>query len=239
MWDVDPARPGTSTLLAFNIGLVSWETVSVIHKGANYGYPLREGTQSMSPTNGMGPLPEDDRIPVQISDTVTRGLVKPTYPVIQYPHNRDSGGDAIANGFVYRGTLVPALKDKLVFGDITTGRVWYANRADVLAADDGNATTVAPIYEIDAGLRRLTEEKYPRARRSGRRAPGMGMVAGRGRVDLRFAVDNEGELYILTKSDGMIRKVVGARPTTATSPAAVAAPAPSTVRTSAAGRPPA
>ena len=42
------------TLLAFNIGLVTWETVDVIHKGANYGYPLREGTQSMSSTNGMG-----------------------------------------------------------------------------------------------------------------------------------------------------------------------------------------
>ena len=46
-----------STLLAFDIGLVTWETVQVIHKGANYGYPLREGTQSMSATNGMGPLP--------------------------------------------------------------------------------------------------------------------------------------------------------------------------------------
>ena len=39
-------------------GSSPWETVVVIHKGANYGYPLREGTQSMSPTNGMGPLPE-------------------------------------------------------------------------------------------------------------------------------------------------------------------------------------
>jgi mono/diheme cytochrome c family protein len=37
-------------------------------------------------------------------------------------------------------------------------------------------------------------------------------------VDLRFAVDNDGELYILTKSDGMIRKVVGARAATAPAP---------------------
>ena len=66
VWDVDPARPRTSTLLAFNIGLVTWETVVVIQKGANYGYPLREGTQSMSSTNGMGPLPADDIIPIQI-----------------------------------------------------------------------------------------------------------------------------------------------------------------------------
>ena len=50
-------------------------------------------------------------------------------------------------------------------------------------------------------------------------------TAGRGRVDLRLAVDNDGELYILTKSDGMIRKVIGARPTT-TPASAVIAPAP-------------
>ena len=30
-------------------------------------------------------------------------------------------------------------------------------------------------------------------------------------MDLRFAQDNDGELYILTKSDGMIRKVVGVK----------------------------
>jgi mono/diheme cytochrome c family protein len=226
IWDVDPVRPNAPTLLAFNIGLVSWETVVVIHKGANYGYPLREGTQSMSSTNGMGPLPENDIVPIQISDTVARGTVKPTYPVIQYPHTREAGGDAIANGFVYRGKLIPALRDKLVFGDITTGRIWYANRADVLAADDGNATTVAPIYEMDAGLRRITEEKYRERGGQGQALPGMGAIAGRGRVDLRFAVDNDGEIYILTKSDGMIRKVVGARAATASAPA-VSAPTPS------------
>ena len=218
-WDVDPARPRTATLLAFNIGLVTWETVVVIHKGANYGYPLREGTQSMSSTNGMGPLPENDTIPVQISDTVARGTVKPAYPVIQYPHNRETG-DAVANGFVYRGKLVPALKDKLVFGDITTGRIWYADRAEVLAADDDNPTTVAPIYEMDTDLRRLTGEAYRARGGKGEAIPGMGAQAGRGRVDLRFAVDNDGELYILTKSDGMIRKVVGAKATTAASSAA-------------------
>ena len=40
--------------------------------------------------------------------------------------------------------------------------------------------------------------------------PGAAAVAGRGRVDMRFAVDNDGEIFILTKSDGMIRQVVGA-----------------------------
>ena len=60
---------------------------------------------------------------MQISDTVARGTVKPTYPVLQYSHSRETGGDAIANGFVYRGKTIPALSSKLVFGDITTGRI--------------------------------------------------------------------------------------------------------------------
>ena len=224
-WDVDPARPRNPTLLAFNIGLSTWETVEVVHKGANYGYPLREGTQSMSPENGMGQLPEHDMIPVQISDMVTRGEVRPTYPVIEYPHSRDGGGDAIANGFVYRGKLRPLLRGKLVFGDITTGRIWYANRADVLAADDSNPTTIAPIQEIDADLRRITEEMFRKRGGTGQTLPGAAVIAGRGRVDLRFAQDNDGELYILTKSDGMIRKVVGAS-------AAQTTPGPAKVRTS-------
>jgi mono/diheme cytochrome c family protein len=224
LWDIDPSRPRTPTLLAFDIGLVTWETVQVIHKGANYGYPLREGTQSMSSTNGMGALPENDMIPVQISDSVRRGEVRPTYPVIEYPHNRDTGGDAIANGFVYRGKLAPRLRDKLVLGDITTGRIWYANRSDVLAADDGNPMTLAPLHEMDAGLRELTAETYRKRGGKGQTLPGGAMVAGRGRVDLRFAQDNDGELYILTKSDGMIRKVVGTR--TAAAPTAAIASVP-------------
>lgn len=205
-WHVDPARPREAVLLAFNIGLVSWETVAIIKKGANYGYPLREGTQSMSATNGMGPLPADDTIPLQVTDTVTRGTVKPTYPVAQYPH-APGGGDAIANGFVYRGKLLPTLQGALVFGDITTGRIWYAQMKDVLAADDGNALTVASLHELATDLRPLSEQTF--RRRGGRPEglPGRGAVAGPGRLDIRLAEDNDGELYVLTKGDGMIRAI--------------------------------
>jgi mono/diheme cytochrome c family protein len=222
IWDVDPARPSEPRLLAFHIGLVSWETVVVIRKGANYGWPLREGTEARS-LAGMGPIPADDTIPIHITDTLTRGSVTPTYPVLQYPH-RPGGGDAIANGFIYRGTLVPLLREKLVFGDITTGRVWYADRADLLAADDGNPDSVAPIHEIDTDLRARVTESYRARGGKGAELPGVAQISGRGRVDLRFAVDLAGELYVLTKPDGMIRKVVGATP--ATAPAATSSSAP-------------
>ena len=210
-WYVDPARPREAVLLAFNIGLVSWETVMIVKKGANYGYPLREGTQSMSPTNGMGPLPADDMIPVQLSDTVTRGTVKPTYPVAAYPHTAASGGDAIANGFAYRGTRIPALQGTLVFGDITTGRIWYAQMKEVLAADDGDPLTLAPLHELNTQLRALSEDTFRKRGGQGDTLPGFGAVAGRGRVDIRLAEDDDGELYVLTKGDGMIRELRSVR----------------------------
>ena len=207
IWDTDPARPGGPRLIAFNIGLTHWETVMIIKKGANYGYSLREGPQAMTP-EGMQPVPANDTIPWQITGTITRGTVTPTYPVIAYPHTA-AGGDAIAGGVIYRGTRVPALTGKLIFGDITTGHMWYADMADVLAADDGKAETLAPTHEIDAGLRSLVEKTFHARGGKGETLPGNGAVSGRGRVDLRFAEDSAGELYVITKSDGMIRRVVG------------------------------
>jgi glucose/arabinose dehydrogenase/mono/diheme cytochrome c family protein len=207
VWDVDPAEPRAPRLFAFNIGLTHWETVMIIRKGANYGYPLREGPQVMT-LEGMKEVPADDTIPWQITETIARGTVKPIYPVIAYPHT-SIGGDAIAGGIVYRGNKIPSLKNKLLFGDITTGHVWYADINDVLGADDGNATTLATMHEVDAGLRRLVEQAFRARGGQGETLPGAGAVSGRGRVDARFAQSNDGELYVLTKSDGMIRQVVG------------------------------
>jgi glucose/arabinose dehydrogenase len=209
IWDEDPRQPRTPRLLAFNIGLREWETVVVVRKGANYGYPLREGAQERTP-EGMRPAPADDTIPVRITDTITRGTIKPDYPVIAYPHT-PAGGDAIAGGFVYRGSRIPALKGKLVYADITSGRVWYSNIEDVREADDGVAATLAPMHEVDGGLRAIVEQTYRARGGRGETLPGAAAVSGRGRVDVRFAEGSDGELYVLTKADGMIRQVVGMR----------------------------
>jgi hypothetical protein len=184
--------------------------VVIVKKGANYGYSLREGTQAMTP-QGMQPVPADDIIPLQITDTIARGTMTPTYPVISYPHT-SAGGDAIAGGIVYRGTKIPSLKGKLLFGDITTGKLWSADMKDVVAADDGKADTLAPIRELDAGLRGLVERTFRARGARGETLPGNAAVAGRGRVDLRIAEDAAGDLYVLTKADGMIRRIVAVTP---------------------------
>ncbi|BCS35088.1 hypothetical protein TBR22_A43140 [Luteitalea sp. TBR-22] len=203
VWDVDPAHPTAPRLFAFNIGLTGWETVLIVEKGANYGYPLREGPLAMTP-KGMAPPPADDTIPVQVTATMTRGTVRPTYPVIAYPHTA-LGGDAIAGGFVVRGNAIPLLKDSVLLGDITTGKLWYARLTDVLAADDGRADTLAPLQELDAGVRPLVEATFRARGGRGDTLPGAAAISGRGRVDMRLAQDEAGTIYVITKSDGVIR----------------------------------
>jgi hypothetical protein len=39
--------------------------------------------------------------------------------------------------------------------------------------------------------------------------PGVSLVSGKGRADAQLGVDAAGELYILTKTDGVLRTVVG------------------------------
>jgi glucose/arabinose dehydrogenase len=120
-WAADPRNPAKNHLIANVIGLRTWETVVIVHKGANYGYSLREGPQQLNADNTLTKVPDPDRLPVQIDGSTTDGTVAPTYPVIAYGHTPGTGGDAVANGFVYRGKAIPALRGKFVFGDITTG----------------------------------------------------------------------------------------------------------------------
>lgn len=229
-WDVNPSDPSKNYLLADVIGLETWETVVIIHKGANYGYPEREGNQRLmvvtengTKKNQIAALPEDDRIPLRVGDATANELVKPTYPVIQYGHVPD-GGDAIASGFVYRGKIA-AIRGKYIFGDITTGHLWWADLQEMVAADDGDPKTMAAIHPLHILWRngQAKEDVYPslapivsaRYHERGGEAeylPGLEVNVAKHRADIRLAVDGKGELYILSKSDGMIRKVIGAVP---------------------------
>lgn len=205
-WHHDPALGNAPFLFAFNIGATMWETVLIIRKGENYGYPFREGPDARSETSTALPRPDDDVLPIRISGTQEGDNVTPAYPVIAYKTH--IGGDAIAGGFIYTGDKLPALKGKLVFGDMTTGRLWYSNLADVFAADDDNPDTFAPIHDLTWDLRTLAEATFKARNGEGDTLPGHGVTSGPGRVDFRFAEDANGEVYVLTKSDGMIREIV-------------------------------
>ena len=219
------ASGGTSRednrLIANVIGLHTWETVVFIHKGANYGYSLREGNQTLDTENKLGPLPENDRIPVRITEsingeTITDGMIVPTYPVVQYGHVQ-GGGDAIGSGYVYRGKAVPELQGKYIFADISTGNIWWADYEEMLAADSGNPHKIVAMHPADVlrdrevyrSMAPITESVYHARGGKASGLPGIAAVSG-GRSDIHFSIDADGELYIVSKSDGVIRAVVGA-----------------------------
>jgi hypothetical protein len=225
-WGTDPSDPAKRLLITDSIGLRTWETVNIIRRGANYGYSLREGNQLLQLDNQTAPLPEADTVPIVVGTTVT-GQMTPTYPVVQYGHV-PGGGDAIGSGFLYRGKAIPALQGKYLFTDLSTGRVWYANYDEMLAADDGKPATLASLHALqivwndpndtpDAG-KRTFDTMFPIAMaayhfRGGKDPdlPGRATVSGNGRADAQFAVDAAGELYLLSKNDGKVRAVTAAR----------------------------
>jgi hypothetical protein len=213
---IDPSTPANNRLIADSIGLHTWETVNIVHKGANYGYSAREGTEALQIDNKTTKRPDADEIPVRVTDTVTNGTVVPHYPVIQYGHV-PGGGDAIGSGFLYRGKALPSLRGKYIFSDISTGRIWYADYKEMLAADAAQ-TLVQPQEAKLLWDKMPYDTMFPIVdaayhSRGGKSAklPGRALVSGEGRADAQFAADVAGELYILTKSDGMIRAVVSAK----------------------------
>ncbi|HMF94052.1 MAG TPA: PQQ-dependent sugar dehydrogenase [Vicinamibacterales bacterium] len=223
-WALDPSNAANNHLIVNSVGLHTWETVYIVHRGANYGYGRREGNQLLKPDNTTAPLPADDRIPIQVGDTPSDQLIVPRYPVIQYGHD-PTGGDSIGSGFVYNGTAIPSLRGKYIFTDLTTGRIWWADYKEMLAADDGNPATLARIHEVkvrwndpsdspDAGMKTydsmfpIVEAAYhARGGKMPRLATRTDLVFG-GRADVRFSMDASGELYLYSKSDGMFRRVV-------------------------------
>jgi glucose/arabinose dehydrogenase len=218
---VTSTRPADTKLLAFSIGMHTWETINIVHKGANYGYSEREGNERMGLTNLTEPLPAPDRLPVRVTGSITTGTVTPTYPVLQYNHGQ---GLAILGGVLYEGKKLPALRGKFIFGDIATGRLNVANYADLLKADDGKPETMAAYEQLaikwndpsdapDAGLKSYgTMAPIVMAGYDARKRQTPGVAAGPRptRADIRLGMDAAGELYITSKVDGMIRAIVDA-----------------------------
>lgn len=237
-WDVDPY--GLDHLYVDDIGLGSWEEVNIVHAGANYGYSSLEGTMVLGLDNLVNGLPLPATLPVYTSTTTSSvGDIVPTYPVAEYSH---MDGDAISSGFVYRGNLNAGLRRTYVFGDITTARLFYCRLPELLAADDGVASTTAAVHELKAyysspyngagvqvrrvfdiirdAFDRRNETAVDAVAHSGNAdgdpLPGgsfatngsdpYGVPYGGGRADIRFAMV-DGELYLLSKSDGMIRTI--------------------------------
>ncbi len=96
----------TGLLWAGDVGQNTVEEVSVIEKGGNHGWNIKEGFRDFKPRAADGPL---------------------VAPVHEYDRKL---GISITGGYVYRGSAIPALVGWYVYGDFQTGRVWALRQHD-------------------------------------------------------------------------------------------------------------
>jgi glucose/arabinose dehydrogenase/cytochrome c2 len=156
-------------LHATDIGQHSIEEINRIEPGKFYGWPVREGTFTINPYGSFRTL-----YPLPVNDAKF-GV---TYPLIQLEHDETV---AIIGGYI-----LPSgpLKGKFVFGDIPSGRLFFADLGE------GPPPTVQTwgirFEDKDMSLKEL---------------------CGNDRVDLKFGLDHAGQVYIMSKSNGTIYKI--------------------------------
>ena len=113
-------------LILADVGQNNIEEINLIEKGKNYGWAVKEGTFLFDRATGnIGA--NSPNLPAGLTDPISGPL-----GTLQYDHG---DGISITGGFVYRGTAIPELVGKYVFGDLALrnlpprvdGRLFYAD----------------------------------------------------------------------------------------------------------------
>jgi len=126
----------TGDLIEGDVGQNNIEEINRIVLGGNYGWAIKEGDFLFNQTNGPGGSAGTIGAPPgNHSPGSPAGLIDPisgTLGTLEYDHNE---GISITGGFVYRGTAIPELYGKYIFGDLALktapvradGRIFYAD----------------------------------------------------------------------------------------------------------------
>ena len=173
-WD----RGGAQKMFLGDVGQGVVEEIDTVVNGGNYGWVAREGSFVYVNTGQVRPITASD----------TGNFIN---PIAEYDHGE---GAAVSGGFVYRGTQIPGLTGKYVFGDLQNGRIFYID-ADVTA---GGQNALRELFLTEDGTTPL------RLLQIINQTPGVAAT----RADLRLGQDAAGNLLLLNKADGIVRVLV-------------------------------
>ncbi len=121
------SRPGgTNDLIVADVGQNTIEEIDRVTNGNNYGWNTKEGTFLFNSSTGAVTT-NSPGSPANLVDPISGPL-----GTLEYDHN---DGISITGGFVYRGTAIPQLYGKYIFGDLALtgsptridGRLFYAD----------------------------------------------------------------------------------------------------------------
>jgi hypothetical protein len=166
----------TRKMLISDIGQKNAEEINLGVAGANYGWSEREGMFVVDHSSG-----NQTKSYGRPANDASFGY---TYPVATYDR---SEGIAIVGGFVYRGSAMPYLQGKYIFGDLNTGKIYFADVNDLALGAQAN---IQQLTLYSGGVQKTLLQ----------------ILGGSAtRTDLRFGLDADGEIYLTTKYDGKVR----------------------------------
>jgi glucose/arabinose dehydrogenase len=158
----------TNRLIAGDVGQNNIEEIDIIAKGGNYGWRLKEGTSLFDPRGcEISGFNSDGRATQESPSSPNFAMD----PIGQYRHTE---GRAVIAGFVYRGTAIPGLREKFVFGDYSQGG---DPRGSLFTLDSNVSQGLQPIERLGDGPLNI-------------------FVLG-------FGQDSSGELYVLGNATGI------------------------------------
>lgn len=105
---------GNHWLYAGDVGQSLYEEIDIVKKGGNYGWNIKEGTHCFNTDNDL-----EERNTCPLQDSAGQPLIDPVIEVTNYS-NPNKGLKpatiAIVGGNVYRGSTIPFLFGKYIFG---------------------------------------------------------------------------------------------------------------------------
>ena len=184
-WD-----PANGTMYFSDIGQNLIEEIGIVTAGANLGWNVWEGSHRYGGRGGAGVDPADFR-----SDSTM------SYPVVEWQHTDPLflANTAITGVHVARGNnSIPALRNKVIFGDNPSGEVFYFDADKV---PEGKSDGIHRIlFRLDGGqpkkLLTLIQEKNTQ---QGKQPAS--------RADMRLGAAADGRVFLLNKADGTIRVI--------------------------------
>ena len=177
-WRISFDRGGRRQLFAADIGQTLYEEVSIIEKGGNYGWFIKEGFIDFNP--GKARTPKETDTKVGFKGEPLLGPVITYKNVNAFPRDPEAHGLSITGGYVYRGKALPALQGQYVFAD-WKGHIARPGGVLLVSGPTADGTVPWPVKP-------LALSNSPDGRLKG--------------LVTSFGEGNDGELYVLVNEKG-------------------------------------
>jgi hypothetical protein len=184
-WDAKTRRMYMS-----DIGQNIVEEISPVTAGANLGWNDWEGSYRYVNRFVALDQPRSDKAM--------------TYPVVEYGQVDPllQNNAAAIGGLVYRDGAIRQLSNLLIFGDNPSGEIFYVH-ADKLPANGGQDAIRRILLDDNGEGKTLLQIVQAKNTAQGKKPAT--------RVDLRFGLGLDGQVFLLNKRDGVIRLLVSDR----------------------------